>query len=207
MARDAIKRERGKHAVNYKRQSFRADMNSQKWNEQYAINFARYKELTKAYKGGQPLPVISDEEAKQLLEQSKKASKKDNPAVTEAGHVSEEDVSETSDETSSDEETPEPPKAPSPVPVAKKQKVAKETSKKKAATAKQAAAEAEKEVAPVVESAKKEKKASKKKDAKGGDDAAEARKEVAAEPASSPVKGTKEQKKKGKKRKSGEVEP
>lgn len=100
----------------------------QKWTELYGINFARYKELTKAYKAGLPLPEISDAEAKRLYEQNKQTGQVPNTTQLETSHVPEEE-SDTSSDTSSDESSPEP----APAPPAKKQKAGKESKKRQAA--------------------------------------------------------------------------
>lgn len=164
----------------------------QKWTEQYQINFARYKELMKAYKAGQTLPVISDGEAKRLYEQNKQAGTLPSTTQSETVHVAEEE-SDSSEDTSSEEELDEPAKAPSPVPAAKKQRVGKEATKKKPAVI---------EPEPVLDPALRspEKKKGGKKTSKAAEVAAEARK-AAAEAAAPPPKADEKQKKK--KRKSG----
>ncbi|KAL9132036.1 MAG: hypothetical protein Q9217_000164 [Psora testacea] len=166
------------------------DSEKEKWAEQYGINFARYKELMKAYKAKQPLPEISDAQAKQFYEQNKKSGKIPNPAQLETVHAPEVD-SDTSDDSSSDEETPEPVKAPSPAPITKKQKVSKDAKRKAAA------AEPDPVLDPALRSPEKKKGA--KKSAKALGETAEIKKWIG-EAASSPPKSEKQKKKK---RKSG----
>ena len=166
----------------------------QKWTEQYGYNFARYKEHVKAYKAGQPLPEISDAQAKQLYEHNKQSGKIPNASQLETAHVSD-DPSDTSEDSSSDDdESPEPVKKPSPVPVAKRQKASKESKRKTAAI----------EPDPVLDPALRspEKKKIGKKSAKAADGAAETKKAAAAV-ANTPSKAEKQKKRK---RKSGASE-
>ena len=187
----------------------------QKWQDKYAVNFARYKQQMKSYKAGQGIPEITDAEAKALYEVSNKEGKPPSPPDLDPEHPDEEvdeddeeeeaggeEKSEASDEGSS-EDSPEPIKAPPP----KRAKTTKDVTEKKA-SAKHAPA---KEIEPLVAERsskspeKKKKKGSRKKDAKIADDESESKKEVAAEPAISPIKAAspeKPKKAKGKKRKS-----
>ncbi|KAG8533818.1 uncharacterized protein KY384_001559 [Bacidia gigantensis] len=163
-----------------------------KWNEQYGINFARYKELMKAYKAGLPLPEIDEAEAKRLYLQNKQTGKIPDTTNIETQHapVAEENT-ETSEDSSSDEES-EPLKEPSPPPATKKQKVGKEAAKRKAA-----APEPEPVLDPALRGPEK------KKPGKRGSKATEAAesKKAAAELAAPPPK-TEEKSKKKKQRKS-----
>ncbi|KAF6234885.1 hypothetical protein HO173_006815 [Letharia columbiana] len=189
------------------------DKDKSEWQYRYAVNFARYRAQTDAYKAGKPIPEISDAEAKKLYETTKKDGKILAPADLDPGHIDEEDESDSS--TTSDEDSPEPVKAPSP----KRKKTAKNSVEKKPPSAKQTPAKApEPAVAeptsqsPEKTSLEKKKKASKKKETKGTGDMTDSKKEVVAEPASSPSKLTgqdsqqKQQKKKGRKRKSEPAE-
>lgn len=94
--------------------------------------------------------------------------------------------------------------------------MSKEPAKKKTPVAKQAPTEqVDQTVNPVAQrsskSPEKKKKGSKKRDTKGADEIAESKKDAATEPATSPKLATHDSqqkpKRKGKKRKSGEVEP
>lgn len=182
------------------------------WQYRYAVNFARYRAQTDAYKAGKPIPEISDAEAKKLYETTKKDGNIVAPADLDPGHIDEEDGSDSS--TSSDEESPEPVKAPSP----KRKKTAKSTAEKKLASAKQTPAKALEPVvagpasqSPEKTLSEKKKKASKKKETRGTGEVIDSKKEVA-EPPSSPPKLTgqesqqKQQKRKGRKRKSEAAE-
>lgn len=189
------------------------DFGSKEWQYRYAVNFARYRAQTDAYKAGKPIPEISDAEAKKLYETTKKDGKIPAPADLDPGHIDEEDESDSS--TTSDEDSPEPVKAPSP----KRKKTAKSAAEKKLSSAKQSSAKAPEPVAaePISQSSEKtspekKKKISKKKDTKGTGDVNDSKKETVAEPRSSPPKLTgqdsqqKQQKKKGRKRKSEAAE-
>lgn len=186
-----------------------ADPCSKVWQYKYAVNFARYRAQTEAYKAGKPIPEISDAEAKKLYEDTKKDGKIPAPADLDPGHIDEEHTSDSS--TTSDEDSPEPVKAPSP----KRKKTTKNTMEKKPPVTKQTPAKALESVvvepisqSPEKTASDKKKKASKKKDTKGTGDAIGSKKEAIAEPPSSPPKLTgqdsqqKQQKKKGRKRKS-----
>ncbi len=183
------------------------------WQYRYAVNFARYRAQTDAYKAGKPIPEISDAEAKKLYETTKKDGKIPAPADLDPGHIDEEDESDSS--TTSDEESPEPVKAPSP----KRKKTAKNAVEKKASSAKQTPAKAPEPVvvepisqSPEKTSPEKKKKASKKKETKGTGEVIDSKKEVVVELPSSPSKPAgqdsqqKQQKKKGRKRKSEAAE-
>lgn len=188
------------------------DKDKSEWQYRYAVNFARYRAQTDAYKAGKPIPEISDAEAKKIYETTNKDGKIPAPADLDPGHSEEED--ETDSSTTSDEESPEPVKAPSP-----KRKKSAKNAEKKAPSAKQTPAKAPEPVVaePISHSSgktspEKKKKASKKKETKGPGDAADSKKEAVAEPPSSPSKPTgqdsqqKQQKKKGRKRKSEAVD-
>ena len=183
------------------------------WQYKYAVNFARYRAQTDAYKASKPIPEISDAEAKKLYEDTKKDGKIPAPADLDLGHIDEEDTSDSS--TSSEEDSPEPVKAPSP----KRKKTTKNTTEKKPPSTKQTPAKAAEPViveptsqSPDKTSTEKKKKASKKKDTKGIGDVIDSKKEAATEPRSSPTKQLgqdsqqKQQKKKGRKRKSEAAE-
>ncbi|KAL9099878.1 MAG: hypothetical protein Q9163_004684 [Psora crenata] len=161
----------------------------EKWAELYGINFARYKEVAKAYRAKQPLPDISDAQAKHLYEQAKKSAKIQSPTPVKSGHTSEED-SDTSDDGSSDDESPEPEKSPSPAPAAKKQKLSKAARKKAALAA---------EPDPILDPALRSPvtKRTSKKSAKAAEEAPVAKKAVT-EAASPPAKSEKQKKKKRK---------
>ena len=141
----------------------------------------------KAYKAGQPLPSISDAEAKRLYEQNKQNGKLPNTTQLETVHVPEEE-SDSSEDSSSDEDETQPAKSPSPVPAAKKQRVGKDATKKKPVVA---------ERAPVLDPALRslEKRKGGKKASKAAEVAAEAKK-AAAEAAAPPAKAEEKQKKK-----------
>lgn len=96
----------------------------QYWSYQYGINFARYKQKVKAYKAGEPIPEISDTEAKKLFDKEK-----NNGSITERllSHAELEQTedhleSESSISTSS-EEPPVSPKDPSPPRSSKRRKI------------------------------------------------------------------------------------
>ncbi|KAL9066744.1 MAG: hypothetical protein Q9161_007333 [Pseudevernia consocians] len=181
------------------------DKDKSEWQYRYAVNFARYRAQTDAYKAGKPIPEISDAEAKKLYETTKKDGKIPAPADLDPGHIDEEEDSDSS--TTSDEDSPEPVKAPSP----KRKKTAKNTAEKKPPSAKQTPAKAPEPTtsqSPEKTALEKKRKASKKKEPKISGDVIESKKEIVAEPPSSPPKVTgqdsqqKQQKKKGRKRKS-----
>lgn len=189
------------------------DKDKSEWGYRYAVNFARYRAQTDAYKAGKPIPEISDAEAKKLYETTKKDGKIPATADLDPGHIDEEDESDSS--TTSEEDSPEPVKAPSP----KRKKTAKNTAERKAPSAKQTPAKAPEPVvaeptsqSPEKTSPEKKKKASKKKETKGTGNVTDSKKEMAAEPPSSPPKLTgqdsqqKQPKKKGRKRKSEAAE-
>jgi len=163
-----------------------------KWNHQYAINMARYRERMKAYKAGLPVPEISDEEAKKLYEEQKKAGivheppKDDIPAAQDI-------------DSDSDDEPAAPPKAPSPPRASKRRKSDKPTPAK---GADQVQLNAEHEQAVKTKSPEKEKKkrAPKAKDGKAKEDA------TPAKPAAAPEDSQKKEKKARKKRKSEAAE-
>lgn len=87
----------------------------QHWSTQYGINFARYKEKVKAYKAGEPIPEISDTEARRLFENERKNGLTTERLLSHAELEQTEDPleSESSISTSS-EEPPVSPKVPSP---------------------------------------------------------------------------------------------
>ncbi|KAL8793283.1 MAG: hypothetical protein Q9195_004143 [Heterodermia aff. obscurata] len=93
-----------------------------KWSYKYGVNFARYKEKSKAYKEGRPIPEITDEDAKKLYDEQIKSGKVKDEAPLDPGEdegpEEEEEESNDESETSSSEEEPEPEpvKAPSPPP-------------------------------------------------------------------------------------------
>ncbi|KAK4696380.1 transcriptional regulator HMO1, partial [Lecanoromycetidae sp. Uapishka_2] len=164
------------------------DDDKSKWQYKYAVNFARYREQTKAYKAGQPIPQISDAEATKLYENTKKDGALPKPADLDPGHGEEEDGTDSSEDTSSDE-SPEPIKPPP----------AKRSKKEEKKSAKSTPA---KEPEPVIperhsKSPEKKKKKGSKKEAKAVE--SEAEKEVVAEATSAPQEKPKT---KGRKRKS-----
>lgn len=190
-----------------------ANSRFKEWQYRYAINFARYRAQTDAYKAGKPIPEISDAEAKKLYEDTKKDGKIPAPADLDPGHIEEEDTSDST--TTSDEDSPEPIKTPSPSP---KRKKTKNTVEKKPASSKQTPAKAFQPVVvePISQSLEKtsleKKKKASKKNTRGTGDGLSSRKEAVANRPSSPPKVTgqdsqqKQQKKKGRKRKSEALE-
>lgn len=190
-----------------------ANSRSKEWQYRYAINFARYRAQTDAYKAGKPIPEISDAEAKKLYEDTKKDGKIPAPADLDPGHIEEEDSSDST--TTSDEDSPEPIKTPSPSP---KRKKTKNTVEKKPASSKQTPAKAFQPVVvePISQSLEKtsleKKKKASKKNTRGTGDGLSSKKEAVANRPSSPAKVTgqdsqqKQQKKKGRKRKSEALE-
>ncbi|MCJ1273058.1 hypothetical protein MMC21_000847 [Puttea exsequens] len=166
------------------------DDDKQEWQYKYAVNFARYKEQTKAYKAGLPIPQISDDEAVRLYESLNPDGKLHKPVEIDPALVADADESSSSEDTSSEDSPPPPVKAPAP----KKAKIEKKS--KPPATIP--------EPAPVIpehssKSPEKKKKSHKKKDTRATDDAAESKKETVTEVASPSLEKPKN---KGRKRKS-----
>ncbi|SLM33625.1 High mobility group box domain [Lasallia pustulata] len=187
------------------------------WNHKYAINMARYREKTKAYKEGRAVPEISDEEAKKLYEEQKKAGIVHEPPKEDPAAV--EDDAETTSSDSSDDESSEPPKAPSPPKsprASKRRKTAKEAAEKASSPVKKNPAKDADQIQLENEQAQRssppkslEKKKTRPKK-RSTDDAMDAGKEVA-EAKSSPLKSTiedssKKEKRARKKRKSEAAE-
>lgn len=153
---------------------------TQRWGYKYGVNFARYKEKSKAYKEGRPIPDISDEDAKKLYDELIRSGKVKgevplDPGDDEGHGEEDEDSNDESESSSSEEEPepePEPVKAPSPPKSSRASKRQKGAAlEKKSSPTKLAAAEEVESVStPIVEVARrspeleKKKKGLKKKD-------------------------------------------
>ena len=173
-----------------------SDPFNQKWGYKYGINFARYKEKSKAYKEGRPLPDITDDEAKKLYDEQLKSGKAKIEAPMDPGdeqaHEEEDDESSDESESSSsseEEPEPEPVKAPSP-PKSRASKRQKGVSlEKKPSPVKQAPIEEPEPVSsPVAEPVKKSPELEKKKKGVKKKEAPEPKPEPVVAPASSPPK-------------------
>ena len=166
----------------------RADRGFKQWHYKYAVNLCRYNAKVKAYKAGEPVPEISDAEAKRMYDEQSKNGVITEEAPVPAPVVFEhtEDPAEEDDEEEEAEAPPPPPKSPA----AKKRKTGKESATK--------VAESPVEPKPEVKTPAKEKKKTKK--------AADSVQDSATAPASSPAKGSSQatikKDKKSKKRKS-----
>ena len=183
---------------------------SQVWRNKYAINLARYREKSKAYKEGKPIPEISDAEAIKLFEEQKKAGvvleiPKDNHHVVEEERDTE---ITSSDESIEVVKVPSPPKSPR---ASKRRKNAKSA---EAAISSPVNYSHAKEPESVLSSAAervsrspekaKKKRLSKKTERKGGD-GTQLNKELAAHSASSPPTGSQKQEKKARKKRKSEA--
>lgn len=192
----------------------------QQWSYKYGVNFARYKEKVKAYKAGEPIPEISDSEAKRLYEEQKKVGIIHEPSHDDLGQSEEHiDSASSSSSSSEDEESPEPPRAPSPPSprLSKRRKATKDSGGKRLSTIKQVTVR-ELEPAPKLalgQASKspendRKKKFPRKKDLKGSDETVDPRKDVAVTISNTPQVLSQEahskQKKSKKKRKSEAID-
>lgn len=154
-----------------------------------------------SYKAGQGIPVISDEEAQQIYDHTKKAGKLPTPPEFDPGHVEDEEDSNEDSDDESDEKSPEPIKVPPP----KRSKAAKDATEKKAAGKTPVVKEAEPEaIETSPKSPEKKKRGFKKRDSKAAEERVESDDDATGEPASPPPKAAspeKPKKSKGKKRK------
>ena len=197
----------------------------QTWGYKYAINFARYKEMSKAYKEGRPIPDITDDEAKEIYDEqvrSGKMAKIEPPLDVGEEGAQEEEEADTSDEAESEAESesseeepepePEPVKAPSPPKSSRASKRQKGTAPdKKASPVKQATEEAEAESSTAEKEANKPLELERKKKGSKKKEALQPKAEPFVAPVSSPPKLSKHDsqqkpKKSRKKRKSEAVE-